>query len=65
MKLKTFIYPLSAFLTPLPIIPFTIEEITGSTIEATEDDSKAPINLPSCVFLSRFTVSLNVMTLWF
>ena len=65
MELKTFIYPLSAFLPPLPLIPFTTEEITGCTIEANNDDNKALINLLSCAFLSCFTVSLNVITLWF
>ena len=30
------IYPLSALLTPLPVIPFTTEEITGYINEATK-----------------------------
>ena len=36
------ICPLPALLTPLPLIPFTIEEITGCTNEAAKGAKKAP-----------------------
>ena len=38
------IYPVSAILTPLPLIPFTTEEITGCTIEVTKGARKARRN---------------------
>ena len=41
------IYPFPALLTPLPLIPFTIEEITGCTNEAAKGANKAPRNSPS------------------
>ena len=41
------IYPLPAPLTPLPLILFTTEETTGSTIEKAKDANKAPGNPPS------------------
>ena len=47
------------FITPLPLIPFTTEKITGCTNEATKGDEKAPINPPSCFFISYFTVSVT------
>ena len=50
------IYRLPALLTPLPLIPFTTEEITGCTIEAPKGANKAPRNPPSCFFISCFTV---------
>ena len=49
-------YPFPAFLSPLSLIPFTTEEITGSTIEAGKGANKAPRNSPSCFFISCFTV---------
>ena len=45
------IYPLPALLTPLPLIPFTTEEITGCTNEAAKGANKAPRNLPFCFFI--------------
>ena len=47
-------YPLPALLTPLPLIPFTTEEITGRTIKVAKGANKAPRNLPSCFFVSYF-----------
>ena len=41
-------YPLPALLTPLPLIPFTTEEITRCTNEAAKGANKAPRNPPSC-----------------
>ena len=46
-------------MTPLPIISFTIEEITGCTTEAAKDCDKAPRNLLSCFLLSCFPVSVT------
>ena len=46
------IYPLPALLTPLPLILFTTEEITGNSNEAAKGANKVP-NLPSC-FLNSF-----------
>ena len=40
-------YPFPAFLTPLPFILFTTEEITGCTNEAAEDANKTSRNQPS------------------
>ena len=54
-----FIYPYYALLTPLPLIPFTTDEITGCTNEAAKSANKAPRNLPSCFFTSCFTVSVT------
>ena len=63
------IYPLPALLTPLPLIPFTIEEITGWTNEATKGANKATRNSPSCFFILYFAVSVIhpnfLMVLWF
>ena len=53
------IYPLPALLTPLPLIPFTTEEITACTNEAAKGANKALINSPSCFFISSFTVSVT------
>ena len=51
------IYPLPALLTPLLLIPFTTEEITGCTNEAAKGANKAPRNpLSFFVFCSCFTV---------
>ena len=41
-------YPHPAPLTPLPLIPFTTEEITGCTNEAAKGANKAPRDLSSC-----------------
>ena len=63
------IYPLPALLAPLSLIPFTIEEVTGSTNEneAAKGAKKAPRNLLSCFFVPYFTVlvtpSINTPTL--
>ena len=54
-----FIYPLPALLTPLPLIPFTTEEITGCTNEAAKSANKAPRNPSSSSFISSFTVSVT------
>ena len=62
------IYPLPALLAPLPLIPFTTEELTGSTNEneAAKGAKKAPRNLLSCLFVPYFTVlvtpSINTPT---
>ena len=53
------IYPCPALLTLLPIIPFTNEEISGCTNEAAKGANKAPRSLPSCFFISCFTVSVT------
>ena len=45
------IYPLPALLTPLPIIPFDTEEITGCTNETTKGVYIAGRNPPSCFLL--------------
>ena len=44
-------YLLPALLTPLPIIPFTTEEVTSCTNEEAKVGNKAPRNPPSCFFL--------------
>ena len=60
MELKFFIHISSAaLLTPLPLIPFTIDEISGCTNEAAKSATKAPRNPPSCFFISSFTVSVT------
>ena len=43
------------FLTPLPLITFTTEEITGCTNEAGKGANKTSRNTPSCFFISCFT----------
>ena len=53
------VYPFPAHLNPLPVIPFTTEEITGCTNEAAKGANKSPRNPPSCFFISCFTVSVN------
>ena len=50
------IYPVSAILTPLPLIPFTTEEITGCTIEVTKGANNARRNQHHWFFISCFTV---------
>ena len=52
-------YPLPALLTPLPLTPFTTEEITGSTNEAAKGANKAPSNQPSCFIIASFIVSVT------
>ena len=59
MELKFFIPTLPALLTPLPLIPFTAEEITGCTKEAAKGANKAPRNLSSWFFISYFTVPVT------
>ena len=49
-------YALPAFLTPLPFISFTTENITGCTNEAAKGANKAPRSPPSSFFISSFTV---------
>ena len=46
-----FIYPISALLSPLPLIPFTTEEITGCTNEVAEGIEKTGRILPPCFFI--------------
>ena len=48
-----------ALLTPLPVIPFTTEEITGCTDETAIGANKVGQNPPSCFFISSFTVSIT------
>ena len=55
------IYPLPALLTPLPLISFTTEEITGCTNEAAEAANKAGRNPPSCLFYFMFYCFSNTM----
>ena len=43
-----FIYNLPVLLTPLSLIAFTTEEITGCTNEAAKSVNKALINPSSC-----------------
>ena len=50
---------LPALLTPLPLIPFTTEEITGCINEAAKGAKKASRNLPSCLFY--FSISVSVI----
>ena len=59
---KTFLfaYPLLALLTPLTLIAFTTEDVTGCTIEAAIGSNKGPRNLRSCFFISCFTVSVTL-----
>ena len=54
-----FIYLLPALLTPLPHIPFTIEEIPGCTNEAAKGAHKAGRNPPSWFFYFVFTISVT------
>ena len=49
-KIFLTIYSLPALLTPLPLISFTTEEITGCTNEAGKGANKARRNSPSCFF---------------
>ena len=57
MELKNFIH----LVTPLPLLPFTTEEILDCTNEVARGSKKAPRNPPSCFFLfvSCFTVSVT------
>ena len=60
MELKIFSHiPFPALLSPLPLISFTTEEITGCTTETAKGASKALRNTPSCFFISSFTVSVT------
>ena len=47
-----------ALLTPLTLIPFHTEEITGCTNETDKGANKAERNPSSCLFISYFTVSV-------
>ena len=65
-ELKIFIhmfkFRLQALLTPLPLIPFTTEEITVCAVEAARDANKTPRNQPSCFLfhlLCCFSNSIN------
>ena len=53
---RLYIYSLSSLLTPLPLILFSAEEMTGFT---TEGANKAPRNPPSSFFVSCFNVSVT------
>ena len=55
-----FVCPFPAPLSTLPFIPFTTEEITGCTNEATKSANKAKKNSPSCSFISCFAVSVTL-----
>ena len=55
-----FIYPLPAFLNPLPLTPFTTEEIIGCTIEVAKSANKASRNPSFFFFFSYFSVSVNL-----
>ena len=50
------IYPLPALLTPIPVIPFTTEKITGWTNEAAKGDNKTPRNSLFYFSILCFTV---------
>ena len=50
-------YSVPALLTPLPLIPFTTEELTGCTNEAAKGANKALLNFLFHVLL--FTNSIN------
>ena len=52
-------YALPALLTPLALIPFTTEEITGCTNEAATSATKAPKNPPSYFFILCLAVSVT------
>ena len=52
-------YPLPALLTPLPLIPFSTEEITGCINDAAKSANKPPRIPPSYLFISSFPVSVN------
>ena len=61
MQLKVWsIYCITAFLTPLPLIHFTTEEITGYNNEAAKDADKAPRN-PSSYFTVSVIPSINIL----
>ena len=55
--LSIFAFPV--LLPPLPLIPFTTEEITVCTNEAANAANKATRNPPSCFFISCFNVSVT------
>ena len=52
-------YPFPALVIHLLLIPFTTEEIDDCFNEAAKGSNKAPRNLPSCFFISDFTVSVT------
>ena len=45
------IYPLAALLAPLPLIPFSADEITGCTNELAKGANKSPRYLLYCFFI--------------
>ena len=51
-------YPLSALMTPIPVIPFTTKEITGCTTETAKSADKSAIN-PNCFFFLCHTLLLQ------
>ena len=51
-------YPFPPLLTPLPLITFTTEEITGCRNEAANSVNNAGRNLSSCFSISYLTVSV-------
>ena len=55
------IHRLSTLQTPLPVIAFTTEEITGFTITSAKGAVKAPRNLPFYFFILCFTVLLTTL----
>ena len=52
------LFHLKDFISPLPFILFTTQEITGCINEAAKGANKTPRNLPS-FFVSCFTVSVT------
>ena len=53
-------YALPALLAPLPLIPFTTEEITGCTVEVAKGAHTAPRNSPPYFFISCFIASVTL-----
>ena len=51
-------YHSPALLTPVPLIPFNTEEITGCTNKAASCANKAGRNPSSYFFISCFTISV-------
>ena len=52
-------YPLPALPTPLPLIPFTTDEVIGCTNEAPKIANKASRNSSACFFISCITNSVT------
>ena len=48
-----------SIMTPLPVMPFTTEEITGCTTEGAKSAKKAARNPLSCFFIYCFTASVT------